>query len=69
VNYQPGASVTLEPLSGFESFLKLQQSGFWVEHTEPSIGSFLRWLADVPRYQLTYSALSDGISTISGLLG
>ena len=69
VNYQPGAPIVLEPLSAFESFLKLQESGFWVEHTEASIGSFLRWLSDVPRYQLTYSAPPDGISTVSALLG
>jgi hypothetical protein len=68
VNYQPGAAVALEPLSAFESFLKLQQSGFWVEHTEHSIGSFLRWLSDVPRYELTYSALPDGISTVTAFL-
>jgi hypothetical protein len=68
VNYQPGAPVSLEPLAGFEAFLKLQQSGFWVEHTEPSIGSFLRWLLDVPRYQLTYSALAEGISAVTALL-
>ncbi len=69
VNYQPGSAVSLQPLSAFESFLKLQQSGFWVEHTEASIGSFLRWLSDVPRFELTYSALPDGISTVSALLG
>jgi hypothetical protein len=66
VNYQPDApECALEPVSAFDSFLELQKSGFWVEHTESAIASFLHWLSAIPRYKLTYSSLPHALVTLT----
>jgi hypothetical protein len=68
VNYQRDASeCELHPLSAFDSFIELQKSGFWVQHTESAIASFLHWLATIPRYKLTYSSLPDALVTLTQL--
>ena len=46
VNYQATAqSTTWQLLDPFKALVELQKSGFWIQHTQPSPSSFLRWLA------------------------
>jgi hypothetical protein len=69
VNYDPAATTTtLDPVPTFDALVALNQSGFWVEHTQPAITAFLDWLARIPLHRLTYSSLSEAVSTVTGLL-
>lgn len=64
VSYQPGEKTSLRPLLPFETLLKVQESGFWVQHDRDSIDAFLLWLQKLPAYGLVYSNLEDAISKI-----
>jgi hypothetical protein len=69
VNYQPDAvSTTFDPVPTFDALVALNQSGFWVEHTQPSISAFLAWLARIPIHRLTYSSLPDAVTHVTRLL-
>lgn len=68
VDFQPSASTALQPLKAFETLLSLQHSGFWVEHDRSVIAGFLRWIALLPRYKLTYSSLDDAAAIVQDLL-
>ena len=69
VNYQATAQVTaLESVDTFDTLLALQQSGIWVEHTQPAIGSFLEWLGALPTYRLTYSDMNTAMQQVKALL-
>ena len=59
--YEPGSSTVLTPLPPLAALLKLQESGFWVEHTPRQIGRFLSWMESIPAYTLQYSNLDDAI--------
>jgi hypothetical protein len=69
VNYQPETQTTiLEPVEPFEALIAINQSGFWVEHTQPSIAAFIDWLARIPIHRLTYSDLQSAAATVRNLL-
>jgi hypothetical protein len=69
VNYDPAATAaTLDAVPTFDALVALNQSGFWLQHTQPAITAFLDWLARIPRHRLTYSSLPEAISTVTALL-
>lgn len=68
VDYQPGASIALEPLTPFEALLGLRQCGFWVEHNRESIAGFLGWIGRLDTYRLSYSRIDEAFGIVSGLL-
>jgi hypothetical protein len=68
VEYRPGASSTLQPLSPFEALLALRQCGFWVKHDRASIAGFLEWIDRLDSYKLTYSLIDEAACVVSGLL-
>ncbi|HEY1947634.1 MAG TPA: PqqD family protein [Bryobacteraceae bacterium] len=68
IEFKPGAATTLEPLTPFESLLRLQKSGFWVAHDRDSIGMFLSWLQSIPAYQAIYSDLDEATALVHRLL-
>ncbi len=51
VRYETTTSTRLQPLTGFEALMELQQSGFWVEHERDSIALFLAWIERLPALQ------------------
>jgi hypothetical protein len=59
IQYEPSSQTQLQRLSVFEALLSLQNSGFWVEHTQQSIQRFLTWLATIPRYRFRYTDLEE----------
>ena len=69
VNYQPDAQTTvLEAVEPFEALIAINQAGFWVDHTQPSIAAFIDWLARIPIHRLTYSDLQSATATVRSLL-
>ena len=69
VNYQADAQGTaLDPMEPFDALIAIQQSGFWVEHSQPAIQAFLGWICKIPIYRLTYSDLASGTQTVRQLL-
>jgi hypothetical protein len=68
IQFQPGASVRLQPISVFECLLGLQRSVFWVPHDQASIGAFLSWVQSIPAYEIIYSSLDDAVPMIRSLL-
>jgi hypothetical protein len=69
VNYQADAQGTiLDPIQPFDALVAIQQSGFWVEHSQQAIRSFLDWICKVPIYRLTYSDLAAATQTVRDLL-
>jgi hypothetical protein len=64
ISYSPGERTSLRPLLPFEALLRLQESGFWVQHDRSSIKAFLDWLALLPAFAFTYSDLEDAVSKI-----
>jgi hypothetical protein len=68
VDYQPGASATLQPLTPFEALMALRQAGFWVGHDRESIAGFLAWIGRLDGYRLTYSLLDRATDAVRGLL-
>ncbi len=67
VSYSPEHELSLNPISPFEALLKLQESGFWVEHEKQSISRFLAWLQKIPAFTLAYSDLDAAISAVRKL--
>jgi Coenzyme PQQ synthesis protein D (PqqD) len=68
VEYRPGASSTLQPLTPFDALLGLRQGGFWVEHDRESIAEFLSWIGRLDCYRLTYSRIDEASGIVDGLL-
>ncbi len=68
VDYRPGASSALEPVTPFEALLGLRQCGFWVEHNHDRIAGFLGWIGLLDSYRLTYSRIDEAFGIVSGLL-
>jgi hypothetical protein len=68
IEFKPGVATTLDPLTPFESLLRLQKSGFWVAHDRDSIGMFLSWLQSIPSYQAVYSDLDEATALVHRLL-
>jgi Coenzyme PQQ synthesis protein D (PqqD) len=68
IEYRPGAATSLEPLTAFESLLRLQKSGFWVPHDRDSIGAFLSWMQSIPAYYAVYSDLDEATVLVHRLL-
>lgn len=69
VNYQRNGPIAeLTPLDAFECLLGLQQSGFWVEHSQDAIESFLAWISRTAAYRLKYSDLESGLPMILKLV-
>jgi hypothetical protein len=68
IEYKPGAATTLDSLTAFESLLRLQKSGFWVDHDRASIATFLAWIQSIPAYQATYSDLDEATALVHKLL-
>jgi len=68
IEFRPDAVTTLNPLTPFESLLRLQKTGFWVAHDRVSIASFLSWIQSIPSYRATYSDLSEATALVRGLL-
>ncbi len=66
--YEPGSVTQLEPLETFETLLRLQESGFWVEHERESVAEFLKWLASKPSYSLSYSDMDEAVERCRSLL-
>jgi len=66
--YEPGSVTALEPLDTFETLLRLQESGFWVEHDRQSITDFIHWLGSRPTYSLTYSNLDEAVDITRKML-
>ncbi len=66
--YRAGSPTEFQGLSTFESFRRLTESGFWLEHDRGTIGSFLAWFASMPCYGLTYSNLSEATGVLRDLL-
>jgi hypothetical protein len=67
VRHYPSAQTQLAELTVLNTLLALQESGFWVEHTQESIARFLAWLTGLPRYTLQYSDLSEAEDLIANL--
>jgi hypothetical protein len=68
IRFELGAATSLEPLTAFESLLRLQKSGFWVAHDRDSIAAFLSWLQSIPAYQAVYSDLDEATTLVHRLL-
>jgi hypothetical protein len=69
VNYDPSATATvLDPVPTFDALVALNESGFWIEHTQPAITAFLDWLAQIPIHRLTYSSLDGAVARVTALL-
>jgi hypothetical protein len=68
VNYQAHAATVMEPLTVFETLLRLRRSGFWIEHTRTDIARFLESLTCLPRFTLTYSRLNEAADAVADLL-
>ncbi len=68
IEFRPDAETTLDPLTPFESLLRLQKTGFWVAHDRASIGTFLSWIESIPSYQATYSDLAEAMAMVHRLL-
>lgn len=69
VNYDSSATSTnLDPIPTFDALVALNESGFWIEHTQPAISAFLEWLAQIPVHRLTYSSLADAVASVKTLL-
>lgn len=69
VNYDPdAAATTTESVPTFDALVSINQSGFWVEHTQLAISAFLEWLSRIPIYRLTYSSLTEAVSRVKALL-
>jgi hypothetical protein len=68
IEYRRGAVTSLEPLTAFESLLRLQKSGFWVPHDRDSIAVFLSWIQSIPAYQAVYSDLDEATALVHRLL-
>ncbi len=69
VNYDPAATATtLDPVPTFDALVALNESGFWIEHTQPAIAAFLEWLAQIPIHRLTYSSLAAAVAQVKTLL-
>ncbi len=66
--FKPGAAATLDPLTPFESLLRLENTGLWIPHERRSIESFLDWIQKVPAYDFSYSNLDEATALIRGLL-
>jgi hypothetical protein len=68
IKFEPGAATSLEPVTPFESLLRLQKSGFWVAHDRESIAAFLSWIQSIPAYQAVYSDLDEATALVHRLL-
>ena len=69
VDYQPDAvATTFEPVPTFDALVALQESGFWVEHSKPTITAFLDWISRLPIYRLRYSKINEAIAQVHSLL-
>jgi hypothetical protein len=69
VNYDPdAAATTTESVPTLDALVSINQSGFWVEHTQLAISAFLEWLSRIPIYRLTYSSLTEAVSRVKALL-
>jgi hypothetical protein len=67
VQYEDGVMSSLSTIDTFDALLALQNSGFWVGHTESGIQRFLAWLGAIPKYRLHYSRLQDAEALIGDL--
>jgi Coenzyme PQQ synthesis protein D (PqqD) len=67
--YEPGSPTMLTPIPSLSALLKLQESGFWVEHTPGQITRFLRWLESIPAYTLHYSDLEEAVLQVRSAAG
>jgi len=66
--WEANAVSRTQRLTTFDALLRLQESGFWVAHTRPSIQKFLDWLARLPVFDLVYSDVDDAVAFITDLL-
>ena len=70
VNYQADApAADMKPIPDtFDTLLAVQESGFWIQHTQPAIEAFLQWLAGIPAFRLTYSEVTAALPLLTALL-
>ncbi len=66
--YSTGCSTDFQVLPTFEALRRLTETGFWLEHDQRTIGSFLAWLASMPCYSLAYSDLCDATGVLRDLI-
>ncbi len=62
--YSAGRSTDFQALSTFEGLRRLTESGFWLEHDQETISSFLAWFEAMPSYGLTYSDLGEATGVL-----
>jgi hypothetical protein len=68
VRFEPDAANELSPIDPLQALLRLQESGFWVEHDKQSIHDFLGWIQSTPSFTLTYSDVDEAAVIIHRLL-
>ena len=56
-------------LDALQTLLRLQESGFWVEHDEQSIRALLAWVRSTPSFTMSYSEVDQAASVIRGFVG
>jgi hypothetical protein len=66
--WEAGAGTAIEPLGAAETLMRLNESGFWVEHDRGSIQSVLDWIQSLPSYEMIYSDLDDAVAFVRTLL-
>ncbi len=68
VRFSPRASNEIAVLDPLQTLLRLQESGFWVAHDEPSIRAFLTWVQSTASFALSYSDVDQAASIIRRLI-
>ena len=65
----PGAVPGLTPVGAVEALARLGETGFWVRPERAAAERFLAWLTAVPRYEMQYDTLPQGVALLREVLG
>jgi len=68
IRFESAAATEISALDPFQALLRLDQSGFWVEHNQQSIRAFLAWIQSTPSFTLTYSDVDQAAALIRDLI-
>lgn len=69
VQFKPDAANELSSLDPLQTLIRLQESGFWVDHDEQNIREFLAWIQSTASFTLSYSDVDVAASIIRCLIG